>query len=62
MSVLQQVWSVVQDGNVVPDVRARVISVQARIDLLTTSSASVCELVLSHGDNLSTALQSVQFL
>ena len=49
-SILQELWDFVLDGNVIPDVRARVIGVQARMDSFDYFfGVSVCKLVLSHG-------------
>ena len=50
---------IVLDNNVDPDVRARVIGVQAKMESFDYFfGISVSELVLNHGDNLSAALQS----
>ena len=58
-SVLQESWEIVLDDNVDSDVRARVISVQAKMESFDYFfGISVSELVLDHGDNLSAALQS----
>ena len=58
-AVLQELWSIVLEGNVEPDVRARVIGVQAQMESFDYFfGISVAELVLNHGDNLSAALQS----
>ena len=47
------------DGNVYPEIRARVIGVRAQMETFDYFfGISVAELFLSHVDNLSTALQS----
>ena len=52
-------WDSVLDGSVDPDIRAQVIGVQAQMESFNYFfGISVGELVLSHGDNLSAALQS----
>ena len=58
-SVLKELLDFVLDGNVISDVRALVIGVQTRMDSFDyLFVVSVCELVLSHGYNLSTAFQN----
>ena len=59
-SMLQELWDSVLDGNIDPDIRACLISVQAQMELVIRLILrhSVGKLVLSHGDNLSEALQS----
>ena len=57
-SVLQELWHYVLHGNVHPEIRARVIGVRAQMEIFDYFfGISVVKLVLSHGDNLSTALQ-----
>ena len=47
------------DGNVHPEIRTRVICMRAQMETFDYFfGISVAELVLSHGDNLSTVLQS----
>ena len=58
-SVLQELWDYVLDGNVHPEIRARVIGVRAQMETFDYFfGISIADLVLSHGDNLSAALQS----
>ena len=58
-SVLQELWQYVLDGNVYPEIRARVLGVRAQMETFKYFfGISVAELFLSHVDNLSTALQS----
>ena len=63
-AALQQLWECVLDSHVVPDVRARVIGVQAHMETFDHYYFGVCigELVLSHADNLSAALQKSPLL
>ena len=59
MSVLQELGEIVLDGNVNPDVRARVIGVQVKMESFEFFfGISVGKPDLNHGDNLSAALQS----
>ena len=57
-AVLQQLWDCVLDSRVDPDVRARVIGVQAQMETFDYYFG-VClgKMVLSHADNLSATLQ-----
>lgn len=57
-AVLQQLWENVLDSRVDPDVRARVIGVQAQMETFDYYfSVCIGKLVLGHADNLSATLQ-----
>ncbi len=56
--MLQELWDLVGDGNVNPDIRARVTGVRAQMESFDYYfGISVAKLVLDHGDKLSLALQ-----
>ena len=58
-SVLQALWESVQESTIPPDVRTRVIGVRAQMESFNYFfGLNIGELVLSHGDNLSAALQN----
>ena len=57
-AVLQQLWDCVLDSRVDPDVRARVIGVQAQMETFDYYfGVCLAKMVLSHADNLSATLQ-----
>ena len=58
-SVLQELWDFMLDGNVDPDIRARVNGVRTQMESFDLFfGISLAELVLNHGENLSATFQS----
>ena len=58
-SELQELWDFVLDGNVDPDIRARVNGVRTQMESFDLFfGISLAELVLNHSENLSATFQS----